>query len=102
MDRRHLVILGGGLFAASAARAAPAPVRDPPPGYLPRTPSPPAKGLAPGMQVTDYVPTGKVWRVKLSPGDELMSGMTDFAIAHGIKTASFTGLGGFSSAELSA
>jgi predicted DNA-binding protein with PD1-like motif len=102
MDRRHLITLGGGLLAASAVRAAPAPVREPPPGYLPRTPAPPPRGLARGIQITEYTPTGKVWRVRLSPGDELMSGMTDFAIAHQIKTASFTGLGGFSTAELSA
>lgn len=102
MDRRHILTLAGGLLAASTARAATQPARPVPPGYLPRTPAPPPTGLAPGAQVTEYTPTGKVWRVKLSPGDELMSGMTDFAIAHKVKTASFTGLGGFSRAELSA
>ncbi len=104
MDRRQLITLGGGaLLAASAARAAPAPgpARPTPQGYLPRQPAPPPTGLAPGLQVSEFTPTGRVWRVRLAPGDELMSGMTDFSIAHNIKTASFTGLGGFSRAELS-
>jgi predicted DNA-binding protein with PD1-like motif len=103
MDRRTLITLGGGLLAASAAGAAPVLSPGPtPPGYLPRTPVAPPRGLAPGAQVTEFTPTGRVWRVKLSPGDELQSGMTDFAIAHNIRTASFTGIGGFSRAELSA
>ena len=103
MDRRHLITLGTGLLLAGAANAAPAPgpARPTPQGYLPRQPVPPPSGLAPGLNVLEFTPTGRVWRVRLAPGDELMSGMTDFSNTHNIKTASFTGLGGFSRAELS-
>jgi predicted DNA-binding protein with PD1-like motif len=103
MDRRHLLALAAvGLIAPGRVLAAAAPAREPPPGYLPRAVAPPPRGLAPGMTVSEFTPTGKVWRVRLAPGDELMSGLTDFGIRRGIRTAAVSGLGGFISAELSA
>lgn len=96
MDRRHILALGAGALTASAARAAALP----PPRYLPRSVPPPPKGLAPGMTVTAFRPTGRAWRIRLALGDEMMSGMTDFGAAHEIKVAFLTGVGGFRSAEL--
>jgi predicted DNA-binding protein with PD1-like motif len=51
------------------------------------------KGLAPGLQVTDLGKSGRTYRVNLKKGDEIMSGLTEFAEKYRIKNAYFTGLG---------
>jgi predicted DNA-binding protein with PD1-like motif len=60
--------------------------------YIPRG-TRPAKGLAPGLQVTDLGKSGRTYRVNLKKGDEIMSGLTEFAEKYRIKNAHFTGLG---------
>ena len=61
-------------------------------GYIPRGLRP-GKGLAPGLQVTDLGKSGRTYRVSMKKGDEIMSGLTEFAEKHHIKNAHFTALG---------
>src|SRR5262245_23369607 len=73
----------------SGAQAAPPPT---PEGYVPRG-TRPGKGLAPGMKVTDLGKGGRTYRISMTKGDEIMSGLTDFAEKYHIKNAHFTALG---------
>ena len=83
---------------APAAQPAPAgqgrgAAREPlPEGYWPRGKRPGA-GLAPGMRVADLGKGGRTFRLNFTRGDELMSGMTEFAEKYKIKNAHFVGLG---------
>jgi len=81
--------LGPTPLAAQAAPQAQAPT---PEGYVPRG-TRPGKGLAPGMKVTDLGKGGRTFRINLVKGDEVMSGLTDFAEKYHIKNAHFTGIG---------
>jgi predicted DNA-binding protein with PD1-like motif len=59
-------------------------------------------GKAPGMQVklVKDTPEEKIYAVIFSKGDEVLSGLTDFAIAKNVGDAHFTGIGAVSSATL--
>jgi predicted DNA-binding protein with PD1-like motif len=59
-------------------------------------------GKAPGMQVklVKDTPEEKVYAVVFYKGDEVLSGLTDFAIAKNVGDAHFTGIGAVSSATL--
>jgi len=83
-----------GLYAQSA------PVSDP--NYLPRV-TPIQPGMAPKMKVEPLpaVPS-RTFYIRFSTGDELMSGMTDFAEKNNLKISEVRGLGGISSAVVSA
>jgi len=61
-------------------------------GYVPRG-TRPLKGLAPGMKVTDLGKSAKTYRINMTKGDEIMSGLTEFAEKYQIKNAHFTALG---------
>lgn len=78
------------------AQSTPAPARTPPEplpeGYWPRGKRP-EPGMAPGMRVTDMGAAGHSYRLNFVRGDEVMSGMVDFAQAHHIANAHFVGLG---------
>lgn len=75
----------------AGAQSSPAP-KVMPEGYV--TPGTrPGKGLAPGLQVTDLGKSGRTYRVTFKKGDEIMSGLTEFAEKHKIRNAHFTGLG---------
>ncbi|HKB10863.1 MAG TPA: DUF296 domain-containing protein [Vicinamibacterales bacterium] len=63
-----------------------------PEGYVPRG-TRPAKGLAPGLKVTDLGKGPRTYRVSMTKGDEIMSGLTDFAEKYHIRNAHFTALG---------
>ncbi|WP_255550970.1 DUF296 domain-containing protein [Granulicella sp. dw_53] len=67
---------------------------------LPTRPIP--SGLAPGMQVKLVKDTAdeKVYAVVFQKGDEVLSGLTDFAIQHKVEDAHFTGIGAVSGATL--
>lgn len=75
--------------AQTPPRGAQAPT---PEGYVPRG-TRPGKGLAPGMKVTDLGKGGRTFRINMTKGDEIMSGLTDFAETYHIKNAHFTGIG---------
>jgi uncharacterized protein len=87
------VALAAGLNV-SAQRGAPqaANPQPTPEGYVPRG-TRPGKGLAPGMTVTDLGKGGRTFRVNFTKGDEIMSGLTDFAEKYHIKNGHFTALG---------
>jgi uncharacterized protein len=72
------------------------------PNYLPRV-TPTKPGMAPKMKV-DPLPAvpSRTFYVNFSTGDELMSGMTEFAEKNNLKISEVRGLGGISSAVVSA
>ena len=63
-----------------------------PEGYVPRG-FRPGIGLAPGMKVTDLGKSGRTYQVNMTKGDEIMSGLTEFAEKYHIKNAHFTAIG---------
>lgn len=79
-----------GAQPAQAAQAAPRPPL--PEGYWPRGKRP-GSGLAPGMRITDLGKGGRTFRLNFAKGDELMSGMIEFAEKHRIRNGHFVGLG---------
>jgi uncharacterized protein len=100
ISRCLLVVAACGIaFAAeprvSAQRGAGAPAAAPQPvpeGYMPRGYRP-GKGLAPGMRITDLGKGARTFRLNFAKGDEVMSGMVEFAEKHHIKNGHFVGLG---------
>jgi predicted DNA-binding protein with PD1-like motif len=86
------------IAANTALAQAPAAQQPLPDGYM-RAP-PVAAGLAPKMQVTETQGTAHVFEAIFSPGDEILSGLTDLAIKHHITSGYVTGLGGLSGALL--
>ena len=89
------VVMSSGAVAGQNTPAAPAgQAQRPalPEGYWPRGQRP-QPGQAPGMRVTDMGTGGRTFRLNFSRGDELLSGMTDFATKYQIKSAHFVGLG---------
>lgn len=88
-------VLVGGLtaVAGNGVSAQQAPAQPPTPeGYVPRG-TRPGPGLAPGMKVTDLGKGGRTFRVNFVKGDELMSGLTEFAEKFHIKNGHFNGVG---------
>ncbi len=69
--------------------------------YMPPTRSVPT-GLAPGMhaKLLKSTPDEQVYALIFAHGDEALSGITDFAVAHHIADAHFTAIGAASSALL--
>lgn len=63
-----------------------------PEGYVPRG-TRPAKGLAPGLRVTDLGKSARTYRVNMTKGDEMLSGLTEFAEKYHIRNGHFTALG---------
>ena len=86
-----------GVVTSSAALAQ-APLPPLPDDYM-RAP-PVAAGLAPKMRVTETTGTAHVFEANFSAGDEILSGLTDLALKHGITAGYVTGLGGLSGALL--
>jgi uncharacterized protein len=80
-------LAGPGVSAQQAATPPPTPE-----GYVPRG-TRPGKGLAPGMKVTDLGKGARTYRVNFAKGDEILSGLTDFAEKYHIKNGHFTALG---------
>jgi uncharacterized protein len=59
-----------------------------------------ARGLAPGMKVKELAATGRTFQVNFVKGDEVASGLTEFAEKNHVTAAHFTGIGAFNSALL--
>src|SRR5579864_3555026 len=94
-----LMAIVGLIFTAeryvSAQRTPPqqaTPQQPTPEGYVPRG-FRPGIGLAPGLKVTDLGKSGRTYRVNMTKGDEIMSGLTEFAEKYHIKNAHFTAIG---------
>jgi len=81
----------------SVSAQQPAPAQPTPEGYVARG-TRPGKGLAPGMKVTDLGKGGRTFRVNFAKGDEIMSGMTDFAEKYHIRNGHFTAIGAINKA----
>ena len=64
--------------------------------------APVATGKAPGMKVRLLSENGGVknYAIVLAKGDEVMSGLTDFARQNKVTSASFTAIGAFNHAQL--
>src|SRR5678816_4219261 len=76
-----------------AAQGTPAAAQSPTPeGYVPRG-TRPGKGLAPGLKVTDLGKSARTYRVNMTKGDDILSGLTEFAEKYHIKNGHFTALG---------
>jgi len=68
-----------------------------PEGYI--RPAPPVPGQAPGMKSEQLTAT-RTFKVTFSTGDELLSGLTEFAETNHVTSAYITGLGGLVTATL--
>jgi uncharacterized protein len=92
---RTSLTLFSALFAATAAAQA-----DQSQGqYVPSQPVT-ARGLAPRMKSKDLGPQTKTYAVIFSSGDEVASGLTEFAEKNHIQSGHITAIGAFSSAVL--
>jgi len=100
---RFFFVLTIGLIAVGIQRgtiaqqpqpaARPATAQQPTPeGYMPRGWRPEV-GHAPGMKVTDLGKGGRTFRIDMTKGDEIMSGLIEFAEKYHIKNGHFTALG---------
>jgi predicted DNA-binding protein with PD1-like motif len=100
MSRHRCALAASLLVALLPARAAYAqgPTPPLPDGYMRAPPVP--VGLAPKMRVTESTGTAHVFDAIFSPGDEVLSGLTDLARQQGITSGYVTGLGGLSGALL--
>jgi predicted DNA-binding protein with PD1-like motif len=83
------LMCAGGPALSAQQPAAPAPT---PEGYVPRG-TRPGKGLAPGLRVTDLGKSARTYRVNMTKGDDILSGLTEFAEKYQIKNGHFTALG---------
>ncbi len=86
-----LLVAGAALLSAQAPDTLPE-------GYVKRTP--PKEGLAPKMKVTELSKTGRQFELVFGKGDEIISGLNDFAIKQHLTTAHFTAIGAFDHAVL--
>jgi uncharacterized protein len=89
------MLIVGGLMLAGGPQvsAQQAPAQTPTPeGYVPRG-TRPGKGLAPGLRVTDLGKSARTYRVNMTKGDDILSGLTEFAEKYKIKNGHFTALG---------
>ena len=81
--------LGGGPVVMAQQSTAQSPT---PEGYVPRG-TRPGTGLAPGLKVTDLGKSARTYRVNMTKGDDILSGLTEFAEKYHIKNGHFTALG---------
>ena len=97
---RNVFFLPVGLALAFAANAqAPQAAQTPKVEYQDRSEVTP-HGLAPHMKVTEMRPTERTFQILFSKGDEVASGLLDFAEKNHVKSASFTAIGAFDHAVL--
>jgi predicted DNA-binding protein with PD1-like motif len=87
-----VALTGDRTNAGQAAPQQAAPAQPTAEGYVPRG-TRPGKGLAPGMRVTDLGKSARTFRVNFVKGDEMMSGMVEFAEKYRIRNGHFTAIG---------
>lgn len=88
--------LAGTLAGALAGQAQ---SKEPVPEVYKKTPAV-EPGHAPKLSFKEVKPTGRVFKVGNSTGDEVMSGLAEFAEKNHVGNAEVSGLGGFISAVL--
>ena len=86
------LMMTASLVSAQQAPAPPAAPQPTPEGYMPRGWRP-AKGMAPGMKVTDLGTGGRTFRINMTKGDDILSGLVEFAEKYHIKNGHFSGVG---------
>jgi hypothetical protein len=69
-----------------------------PPGNV--RPAAAEPGHAPSMSVTEMSTAARTFDVRFGTGDEILSGLTELALRHGITSAHLTGIGGLARATL--
>ena len=74
---------------AARGRGAQQPLPD---DYMPRG-FRPAPNAAPGMRVTDLGKGGRTFRINMTKGDDILSGLVEFAEKYKIRNAHFSGVG---------
>jgi uncharacterized protein len=96
-----LVLLGLALLVTMLNTKAQQRETSPDAGYLPPT-APVASGKAPGMKVRLLSESAglKNYAIVFAKGDEVTSGLTDFARQYQVKSARFTAIGAFSNATV--
>ena len=96
-----LVLLGSAFVVTMLNTKAQQGETNPDARYLPPT-APVASGKAPGIKVRLLSESGGVknYAIILANGDEVMSGLNDFAKQYQIKSARFTAIGAFSKATV--
>lgn len=62
--------------------------------------TPPKEGLAPKMKVTEFARTGRSFELVFGKGDDVHSGLNDFAIKQHLTVAHFTAVGALDHAVL--
>jgi predicted DNA-binding protein with PD1-like motif len=102
-NHRALTFILAGAVALTASfslRAQRPPQKPLPPGYIRPAPVA-ATGLAPKMRVEEFpTATSKTFKVTFGTGDELVSGLTEFAEGNHVTSAHITGIGGLITATL--
>jgi uncharacterized protein len=96
MKASLMILVVGAALAQAQAPTTQQPLPD---GYVGRK-DVTARGLAPAMKVKDLGPSGHTYEVTFGKGDEVASGLTEFAEKNHITAGHFTGVGAFSSALL--
>jgi len=99
---RTLALICGMTLAGAAAAQAPKAEGAPAPKveYVERNEVTP-HGLAPGMKVTELKSSGgRSFQISFVKGDEVASGLLDFAEKYHVTNSNFTGLGAFDHAVL--
>lgn len=88
------------LIAGPVLAQPPLPPEHLPPGYV-AFGTPPVLGSAPGVTVREFAPgQGKTYKLSFKQGDDVMGGLTRFAIAHPMQQAQLSGVGGVIKATL--
>ena len=95
MNRKILLLSSLALMPVFPQNAPPP--RTLPDGYVARAPIT-ARGLAPGVRFKELGSKGRTLLVNFSRGDEVASGLTEFAEKHHLTTSHITGIGAFDSA----
>ena len=95
MKRILLWFAASGLTLA-ALGAQPPPLPD---DYVPRG-HVPGRGQAPGMKAQELGSAGRTFKITFAKGDEVASGMTEFAEKNHLKASHVTGIGALDSAVL--
>ena len=84
------------LFSAASIYAQSPPLPD---DYVPLR-FVPGRGLAPGMKTQELGAGGRTFKITFARGDEVLSGMTEFAEKNHLKASHVTGIGALDSAVL--
>lgn len=97
MNRTLVFVFSAGLiFHTASLRAQPQPLSD---DYVPRG-HVPGHGLAPGMKALEIGSAGRTFKITFAKGDEVASGMTEFAEKNHLRASHVTGIGALDSAVL--